>query len=110
MPDPLRTCIAAATLMTGLAISPNALANTDTQPGTLPDGWPASARASAFYQCHFGARGHNQGSVMVWADARHRVVALSSPRADEPVPAWTRRVWPSWIDCCCAACKACTPI
>ena len=23
-------------------------------------------------------------------DARHRVVALSSPRADEPVPAWTR--------------------
>ena len=71
-------------LLAGLCLSPGALA------GTLPEGWPASVRASAFYQCHFGARGHNQGSVMVWADARHRVVALSSPRADEPVPAWTR--------------------
>lgn len=84
-----RAGIAVLGLAAALACSPNALANPDTQPGTLPDGWPANAQASAYYQCHFGARGHNGGSVMVWADAHHRVVALSSPRADDPVPAWT---------------------
>ena len=84
-----RACVAAIGLAAALAWSPGARADPDTQPGTLPDGWPVAAQAAAFYQCHFGARGHNGGSVMVWADAHHRVVALSSPRADDPVPAWT---------------------
>lgn len=81
-----RACITVLGLAAALAWSPDVRADT----GALPEGWPASAQASAYYQCHFGVRGHNSGSLMVWADARHRVVAIGSPRADEPVPAWTR--------------------
>lgn len=74
----------------GLALGLASTASAQAPAGATPEAWRAGAWASAFYQCHFGARGQNSGSVMVWADARSRVVAMASPWADEPVPAWVR--------------------
>lgn len=81
-----RSLLPAIGLALGLASAPVARA----MPGAAPEAWVAGPWASLLYQCHFGARGQNSGSVMVWADARRRVVAMASPLADEPVPAWVR--------------------